>query len=204
MADTEQPARSAVELGAIIRRRREALGVSVRSLGRTSGISAAHVSKIERGLASPSVTTLARLVAELGIDGAEIFGRGTARVPTQVRVRRAAEMPLLGPGDGAPDGTTVRLVAQIEGAVVLCATGGRRRFMKPVVASHETVMLVLDGSVEVDAGGERHELGTGDAIVIPPNVPHAVRVVGEPDETRTIYLTKSDARLLFDAGEPAR
>ncbi len=200
MADAEQPARSAVELGAIIRRRREALGVSVRSLGRTSGISAAHVSKIERGLASPSVTTLARLVAELGIDGAEIFGRGAAPVSTQVMVRRAADMPLLGPSDGA----TVRLAARIEGAAVLYATGGRRRFVKPVVASHETVLLVLDGSIEVDAGGERHELGAGDAVVIPPNTPHAVRVVGAPEETRTIYLTKSDARLLFDGGEPAR
>ncbi len=64
----------ATDVGAVIRRRREARGISLRAFARQCDLSPAHVSKIERGLASPSLLTLTLIVQELDLHGADLFG----------------------------------------------------------------------------------------------------------------------------------
>ena len=46
---------------------------------------------------------------------------------------------------------------------------------------HSETFYVLDGQVEWTVGGETHVLNPGDAIYIPPNTVHSVRVVGGKD-----------------------
>jgi quercetin dioxygenase-like cupin family protein len=43
----------------------------------------------------------------------------------------------------------------------------------------EQVTVVVSGRIAFEIAGERHELGPGDVAVIPPNVPHGARVVGD-------------------------
>ena len=39
----------------------------------------------------------------------------------------------------------------------------------------EQITFVIDGELEFEAGGEKRMLRRGEAVVIPPNVPHAAR-----------------------------
>ena len=64
----------AAALGAQIRLRREARGISLRGLARDCDMSAAHLSKLERGLSRPSFEVLMRLVHKLELYDVDLFG----------------------------------------------------------------------------------------------------------------------------------
>ncbi len=70
MSDKETPA---VHVGQILRQLREGRGISLRELSRLSGLSANALSMIERGLASPSVSTLYRLTDALSVPITALF-----------------------------------------------------------------------------------------------------------------------------------
>lgn len=46
---------------------------------------------------------------------------------------------------------------------------------------HSETFLILGGHVEWTIGGETHVMGPGDAVYIPPNTVHSVKVVGTED-----------------------
>ncbi|WP_436044708.1 helix-turn-helix domain-containing protein [Variovorax paradoxus] len=64
---------SAARIGAQVRALRMAAEVSGGELAKTSGISASMLSRIERGLVSPSVETLERLANGLGVPTSRFF-----------------------------------------------------------------------------------------------------------------------------------
>jgi len=77
-AKTRQPAPvvrslSAARIGAQVRALRMAAEVSGGELAKTSGISPSMLSRIERGLVSPSVETLERLANGLGVPASRFF-----------------------------------------------------------------------------------------------------------------------------------
>jgi transcriptional regulator with XRE-family HTH domain len=188
--------------GAVLRDRREALGISLRAFARRCELSPAHVSKVERGLASPSVATLARMVQELDLEPALLLGP-IASPPTgapEPIVTRAADVVNLAAETGSPSGSVVRVIARPDTGAVIESHGGPDYFLPPTIAPKDSILCVITGSVEVDVDGERFALSTGDSIVIPPFRRHAVRVTGGLD-THTIYLAPVGGRMLHD--EPA-
>jgi len=46
---------------------------------------------------------------------------------------------------------------------------------------HAETFIILSGQVEWTINGETHVMGPGDAVHIPPNTVHSVRVVGDKD-----------------------
>ncbi|MCK6649464.1 MAG: cupin domain-containing protein [Bacteroidia bacterium] len=43
--------------------------------------------------------------------------------------------------------------------------------------SHEALLLILDGSAEITIGGNSNNLQAGEAIILPPNIPHSVKAI---------------------------
>ena len=68
-----------VNIGERLRELREARNISMRSLATRSGLSANALSMIERGRASPSVSTLHKLAEALGISITSFFSSDTQR-----------------------------------------------------------------------------------------------------------------------------
>ena len=64
----------AVHVGAIIRQRREQRGITLRGFAKQCELSPGHVSKIERGHATPSLDVLTLIVRELDLYDAPLFG----------------------------------------------------------------------------------------------------------------------------------
>lgn len=52
---------------------------------------------------------------------------------------------------------------------------------------HSETFYVLSGQVEWTIAGETHVLGAGDLVYIPPDTPHATRVIGDQD-MRTLMI----------------
>jgi XRE family transcriptional regulator, aerobic/anaerobic benzoate catabolism transcriptional regulator len=105
-ADSEQAMLERV--GAIVRRRREARGLTRRALANASGVSERYLSQLEGGLANPTVVLLSRLAVALGEPlpsflpgrvaapdpvGADDLVRAWSRLPDadRDRVRRALD-----------------------------------------------------------------------------------------------------------------
>ncbi len=59
---------AATELGTLIRRRRETLGIRQGDLASIAGVDQGNLSKIERGTAKATLDTYLRLCSALGID----------------------------------------------------------------------------------------------------------------------------------------
>ena len=68
-----------VNIGDRLRELREARNISMRALATKSGLSANALSMIERGRASPSVSTLYKLADALGVSITSFFGTDTQR-----------------------------------------------------------------------------------------------------------------------------
>src|SRR6185503_17011333 len=76
------------ELGRRIKMLRVSCGLTLKDLEERGGISATHVSEIERGKASPTVGALARIAHALGVRPALLVG---ARMLPDTTVTRAAD-----------------------------------------------------------------------------------------------------------------
>ncbi|HKT60469.1 MAG TPA: cupin domain-containing protein [Gemmatimonadales bacterium] len=56
-------------------------------------------------------------------------------------------------------------------------------------APGHVVIHCLRGELDVEAGAARHRLGSGEALVLDPDVPHAVEAVAESDMLLTVCMS---------------
>ena len=191
------PGRDRAEVvGAIIRGRRQALGLTLRAFARQCDISPAHLSKIERGLASPSLTMLTRIVQELDLHGADLFGLA-AEEERGTLVVRAADAPLVTLDAGNQPAGELRLAAQTHVATVMLGAGGPGHFLPQRTSVRQVILIVLEGAAEARVGDELIELGEGDTLIVPPHTSHTIRVTGGPT-TRTVYISSDDEEPAFE------
>jgi transcriptional regulator with XRE-family HTH domain len=187
-------------VGAIIRRRRQALGLTLRAFARQCDISPAHLSKVERGLASPSLEMLTRIVQELDLHGADLFGLAAEEQGT--RVVRAADAPLVPLAAGTQPAGELRLAVQTHVSTVVLGAGGPGHFLPPRTSGRQVIAIVLEGAVEAQVGDEVIGLGEGDTLIVPPHTPHAIRVTGGPT-TRTVYISSDGEEAALEPPAPA-
>ncbi len=85
--------------------------------------------------------------------------------------------------DGVADGEFVITKEQSGGRYSILYSRWLSTFEVPphYHKDHSETFFVVDGQVEWTVGGETHVMNHGDAVFIPPNVVHSVRVVGGKD-----------------------
>ena len=153
---------SPVELGRRIKALRVARGLTLKDLEVRGGISATHVSEIERGRASPTVGALGRIARALGLRPANLIEpsvlpefsvtRAPERPARRVRMGSAAVEPVTGPVEGA-----------MLGAHLVMLPAGQ----EPVFSHRhegEEWAMALTGTAEVRVDGEPYLLREGDSI----------------------------------------
>lgn len=142
--------------------------MSVRALARLSGFSASFMSQVENGQVSPSISSMEKIAAAVGVTLGEFFeaaagGRGGSIV-------RAGDRQSLGSGWSdaqiealcLPD-STARLEA------ILITLGPLARSGKhPYAHPREEFAFVLQGEMVLTLGPEEHRLRRGDAARILP------------------------------------
>jgi transcriptional regulator with XRE-family HTH domain len=122
-------------VGANLRERRLAAGLSLRQLARDLGVSASFVSQIENGKSQPSVATLYTICSRLDISLDELFNAdGTAS-----QAQPTAVSPVPGPADGID-------THSFRGALAKLSEPHEAR-PTPVVAPGQRRRLVLDSGV---------------------------------------------------------
>ena len=165
-----------IELGERLRKLRSARELSLRDLADQSGLTASFISQVERGRASPSIASLARLAKVLEVNVGHFF----EPAPRTGRfVRRDERRTILLRGLGEVDEyVTADPAGRLQVAICTFEVGGRSAEVPFVHESGEECVLVLEGRLEVVVGGDSYMLEAGDAVTYSPQTPHVARNVG--------------------------
>lgn len=185
----EGPDTEAVELGQKIRDLRGEVGLSVNALAEKVGVSRSLISQIERGIASPSLTTLRKIAGALGVPVAALFlGSDEASSGESDRfgrrlVVRAEERKRLyiQRADVSYKLLTPDVDRKIEFIFAEIDPGASVPAEEGIHAAHpgEENVLCLKGSVTFIIAGEEFRLGEGDSISFDCSVPHRMENRGE-------------------------
>lgn len=178
-------------IGNRIREVRKARKLTVRELAERAGVSTGLVSQVERGLTDPSLETLRRLSAALGLPLFDLFRQEEAEDEVAV-VRRERRIQVRSPQGGIEytrvSAGSARLEV-LEGTLEPGGASSEARYSHP----SEECVLLLTGRLVVEAGDGRYELGPGDSCTFDSRVPH--RYVNEGEEP---------ARFLVSVTPPSR
>ena len=189
----------AVQVGANVRRLRQAQGLNSGELARSAGISAAMLSRLESGDVSPSLETLSALAEALGIAPATLLKEDAATQSDAQLVRKGEGLEVV--RRGTRRGHTYHLLASDRGP---------KRVFEPFLVTltskseifpefdHPGIEFIhiLEGSLRYRHGPESYLLKPGDSLTFRGDVPHG------PDR-----LLKLPVRMLsiiiYGGGEPA-
>jgi len=166
-----------VELGKRIREERLRQALTLKDVQSRSGISATHISQIERGITWPTVNVLDKI--------ARALAKHASFFLEDVELPDVCTMPQ--PGSPLVLNENPRLVLQ---PLTTGIPGGRLHFYMlvahpggegfPYTHFHEgdECGYVLSGKLEVKVGEEVYKLEPGDAIHFNGTKPHGIRNIG--------------------------
>ena len=196
----------APSVGAQLRERRFAVGMSLRELARRIDVSPSLVSQIETGKIQPSVRTLIAIVSELGLSVDHIFeraglGSGPAS-PMAVPADASADLPGAATVFRSDERRVIRLETgvewqrmttwedpEVEFIVAIYGAGGSSSPDGTLMRhSGREFGLVLSGTLHVTVGFEEHVLSPGDSITFRSMVPHRLHNRG-PEEVRAVWVS---------------
>jgi len=175
-----------VDVAARLHDLREEQGISMRALAQKSGLSANALSMIERGRASPSVSTLSKLADALGISITEFFGHVQTRRACCARTLRPTHAVSFARGFGRARWGEVRRARR---AVRLDARlRGIQR--NPVDCAHRSrFVYCLRGKLEYLVHDRRYELEPGDSLLFAAHLRHRWRNPGKTVTNAIIVLS---------------
>ena len=158
-------------LGRRIRLLRIEKELTLKEIEATVGISATHVSEIERGRTSPTVGALARIAEALGVRPSHLidFPVGKEQTISRPGARTQLAAPdgrasfdVLIPGD--PEAEVSLFLVTLSpgfpgGAPGECRVGDK-------------ILHLLEGEADLEIADQTHHLGAGDTIQFRSNLPH--------------------------------
>ena len=190
--DAEAKNSLALSVGKEIRKLRLGVNIAANELAARAGLSKGMLSKIERGTAAPSFTTLAALSAGLKVPVARLFAGHIKREDfSLVRAGKGIEVQRRGPTVGLNYELLGHLLSgesQIEPYLVTIsdsATPGRG-FQHPGIE----FMYVLQGAMQYRYADTIVELYPGDTLVFDSNAIHGhERLLQSPVKFLSVVIT---------------
>ncbi|AOY96515.1 DNA-binding protein [Cupriavidus sp. USMAA2-4] len=164
-----------------LRTLRRQRGLSLEALAEQTGLTRSYLSKLERGLSSPSIATVLKIAQAYGMGTGHLLGDARDSAEEVACVSRASQREPLS-REGESHGYRYEAIAAAR----------KVKAMEPFVMhppsdfpdearvahSGEEFLFVLKGQVEVQLGEELVTLASGDALYFDADLPHRVRSVG--------------------------
>jgi transcriptional regulator with XRE-family HTH domain len=173
------------KVGARVRSLRRERGLTIEQLAAATGLTKGFISQLERDRTAPSLSSIARICDALGVRLGHIFEHEPAPAlvrkhdRTPVSGRLATESHLLSSRDEE------RFQA-IESEIAPGAGAGDELNSLP---GEMEFVYVLEGSLELRVGDERHVLEQGDAITYPLSKPHTWRNASDSEPARVLWVS---------------
>ncbi|PNG51627.1 MULTISPECIES: XRE family transcriptional regulator [unclassified Variovorax] len=188
-ADESAPVPAFQSVGPRIKALRRLRNMTVEELADAVGVHKAHVSRLERGLKTPSIHMLARLAKALGTSMGNLVGETLDKA--DIKITRGAE---LAPGYAAEEPAAHRFAPLLHGSSVSAfeafivypgQSGGSLQ------AQHEgqEMLYVLAGTIDVIFPERTERLQTGDCIHFPGYLNHRIARVGRAQARALLVLS---------------
>jgi transcriptional regulator with XRE-family HTH domain len=176
-------------LGARIKGLRAERGLQQRQLAEKAGMTPSMVSQIEAGRLTPSLPTLGKLAAALGVPIASLFE------PTphgRLHVSRKREYPVVS-FDGTTEKWHVLGAGLFQGKIraVVSTLGPRAKGAKTdkvvIGPGQMKLFYVLEGKVALQYNGSSHHLEAGDSAYLDGGTPHGWENLG-PKSAKALWV----------------
>jgi transcriptional regulator with XRE-family HTH domain len=163
-------------IGARIAFLRRQQAISLEDLAQKSGLAKSFLSKLERGLSVPSISTAMALAESFDLTVGQLMGE--QQYDDAICVVRKGDRR-----------SFMRLGSEVGYNYEMLAAGKRFKMMEPYIMRPPLVfqdarrfehagqefLFVLKGSLEVEFGGKVIRLDVGDAVYFDSNIPHRSR-----------------------------
>ncbi len=176
-----------VNVGERLRELREARNISMRTLATRSGLSANALSMIERGRASPSVSTLYKLSEALGVSITSFFGSDVER--KQVVFLKADQRARLSFTRGTFEGLGgEQFIGRVE-PFMLTLENSANSGPRTITHSGHEFVFCLRGELEYQVERQLYHLQAGDSLLFAAQLKHKWRNPGRNVATAIIIIS---------------
>jgi transcriptional regulator with XRE-family HTH domain len=175
------------EIGRRIKKIREQQHLTLKNVEAKAGISATHISEIERGKTSPTIGALMRIADALGKDPAYFIEdeelKDVSFIALEDREKTICDVPA-----GEIERLTNSIPSgKIDSRLIRLAPDDSREFKMHSHDADEAV-LVLSGSVRFMVEDEEFILEEGDSIYYVASQNHGYANASDTDEARMIWF----------------
>lgn len=136
-------------------------GMTLQQLAHVADVSTAAVHKVERGDMVPTITTLLKIAAALGVP-VRHFVEDTEAAPAALHARFAD-------ASGPVAVTSADERFRAAGTVSRVPTGDERAGLR---RPGETLLVVLEGRLDMEVGDERYTVGAGESLHFSTHLDH--------------------------------
>ena len=175
-ASEGSPEAGPVDIGARLRRLRTERSLTIVQLAEKAGVSSGMISQIERGTTNPSIKTLQRLRAALGVNLWEVLdqpaGSGVASASGHVLRRSDRPRIVVGASRLVKELLSPRKDRNLRFMLITLPPGGISEDV--IIGQGEKGGLVLEGRVRLAVGPELSDLEEGDSFQFPSSLLHAL------------------------------
>jgi transcriptional regulator with XRE-family HTH domain len=172
-------------------------GITLTTLAEQTGISAAHLSRLEKGVRQPSIDSLRHIARVYGVSISQLVQELDE---TDYHLVRAAEA-VAHPG---PDGRYTVLSGPRETMAVIRVELAAGKRTKEAKHAGEEWLHILEGAITLSLAGDDLALGTGDSIHFDSARTHRLANDGDVAATVLIASTAATVPMRHPVPAPAR
>jgi len=168
----------ASDIGRRIKHRRHQLGMSLRQLGAVANLSASSLSQIERGIVSPTLSSLSDIARSLEVPLFDFF---VGSYENSLVLKKGQHLRLELPGSNVDYELISRRGSTSIAVMRARLEAGHSVYDEPQSHPQEECLFVLRGQIEVTLGDETVLLDKYDAIHFDASTLHKFAAVGDSD-----------------------
>ncbi len=183
---TTPPKGQPSQLGAAIRQRRKMLGKTMGRVAEEAGLTTGFLSQVERGISSPSLTSLMSIAAALGTSVEQLLS-----VPDQLREytpANARQIYSLGVNGRYYEKLGPGFAGSLMYPTIIHRPAGHES--EKMCHPGEVFFHLMSGQVEYHLGDKVYVMNPGDSMHHDTSTPHFSRVLGDEDSVELWVPTR--------------
>ncbi|MCM2477211.1 helix-turn-helix domain-containing protein [Rhizobium sp. CG5] len=178
-------------LGMRIKTLRKARNLTLDALATLAATDKGYLSRLERGMKSPTVATLLKLSEALGVPMGELLGEQIASDVIHV-TRKSERVPIGGEEGGGMLQSLSGNSSSLSAFIIHPETEFTAHRPESAHAGEE-FLLTLSGSIEIRFPDRGFVLDEGDSLIFPGHLPHRVRRVGDQPSSALVVVGRGQA-----------
>jgi transcriptional regulator with XRE-family HTH domain len=175
----------APRVGARVRSLRRERGLTIEQLAAATGLTKGFISQLERDRTAPSLSSIARICDALGVPLSRMF----EHEPAPALVRRSERARLESATATENHLLSARDEPRFQAIESLLAPGATAGDELSSLPGEMEFVYVLEGSLELQVGDEKHVLEEGDAFTYPLAKPHTWRNGSVTESARILWVS---------------